>query len=85
MSFLFGFMLPVERLPMLVIGPAVTALGLAIGCAKWTSLTSEEIAWCVFDVLLGLAFTVQGAVKLKRQRAARVAAAAEQANLDRQP
>ena len=71
MGFLFGFALPVERLPMLVVGPAITAAGLVFGYLELRSPGTIGLGWCATDLTAGLAITIYGFMERRRRLTAR--------------
>lgn len=80
MSFLFGFSLPVERLPLLVVGPTVIAIGVVIGFVELNSPGTVSLWSCAADVLIGLALTIYGVVKRRDRLGKRDAVDAGEAN-----
>ena len=71
MGFLFGFALPVERLPVLIVGPAITAAGLAFGYLELRSPGSIGLGWCATDLAAGLAITIYGLMERRRRLSGR--------------
>jgi hypothetical protein len=67
MGFFFGFALPVERLPILVVGPAITAVGLVLGYLELRSPGSGSLGWCATDLVAGLAITIYGFMERRRR------------------
>jgi hypothetical protein len=71
MGFLFGLVLPAEKIPPLILGPAVALIGLVVGYMEVRSPGQVSLWWCAADVVLGLALTVHG-LKERRKRSSGV-------------
>lgn len=67
MGFLFGFSLPVERLPALAVGPAIAASGMVCGYLELRSPGSVDLGWCAADLALGVATTNRGVLARRGQ------------------
>lgn len=67
MRFFFEFALPVERLPILFVGPVITVAGLALGYLELRSPGAGSLGWCVTDLAAGLAITIYGFMERRRR------------------
>ncbi len=70
MGFLFGFSLPVERLPLLVVGPAIAVAGLVFGYLELKS-PSPDLFWCAVDLVGGIALTAYGVIERRKRTTTR--------------
>ena len=66
MGFLFGFGLPAEKVPPLILGPAIALVGTIAAIAEFMKPGQVSLWWCAFDIAGGIAITIYGLVGRKR-------------------
>jgi hypothetical protein len=67
LGFFVGFALPVEHLPIVFVGPAITVAGLVLGYLELRSPSSDSVGWCATDLVAGLAITIYGFMERRRE------------------